>query len=64
MGVMPQLWVSASLPSERNTGKSWAHECIFHRKKRKSENSPANVVIFYLKADLVVTSDDGFMWNF
>lgn len=34
------------------------------KKKKKGECSPANAVIFYLKADLVVTSDDGFMWSF
>lgn len=34
------------------------------KKKRKGEYSPVKAVIFYLKADLVVTSDDGFMWSF
>lgn len=64
-GVMPQLWVGASVPTERNIWKSWAHECSFQRKKkRKCEHSAVNAVIFYLKADLVVTSDDGFVWSF
>lgn len=32
--------------------------------KRKHEYGPVNDVIFYLKADLVATSDDGFMESF
>lgn len=66
MGVMPQLWVGASVSTERHIWKYWPHECKIHRKrkKRKSNYSPVNAVIFYLKADLVVTSGDGFMWSF
>ena len=33
-------------------------------KEKKKLCYAVNAVIFYLKADLVVTSDDGFMWSF
>lgn len=51
-----------SVPAEGSTGKSWAHE----RSAQRGEVStaPVNAVIFHLKANLVVTCDDGFMWSF
>lgn len=37
---------------------------IEKKKEREKQRSLVNAVIFYLKADLVVTSDDGFKWSF